>query len=83
MSAVATLALTPAFGLIAALRQHHNLSADALSNCLQFTTADMGFEKFEVAALNADNGKAGPAGQLTDMMTLANKDFSHFLLLLF
>jgi hypothetical protein len=75
---MAAFTLASALGFVAALGQYDHFRADALGNGIQLTAAHVRFEKFQIAALDADDGKAGPAGQFADVMALADKYFNHF-----
>jgi hypothetical protein len=73
--AAATAAFTGV--LTAAVGQDDDVGLNGLGNRVKLALAQMRFEELEVAALHADNGKAGPAGALADVTAFAYKNLSH------
>jgi hypothetical protein len=64
--------------LPAPARQHHHFCPDRLGNSVDFCLADPSFEELQIAALNADDGKARPGVTLANVAALTNKNFGHF-----
>jgi hypothetical protein len=62
----------------AASREDNNFGPNSLGNRIQLAPADVGPEELQVAALYADDGKAGPASSLAHVAAFPNKNLSHF-----